>query len=136
MHQVHGTTSAVVGTTDTQTITGKTFGDTSTTFQNTSVNAKKMQFSCSGVTSGQTRILSSPDFNCTLVGSINAPTLNYAITSNGISSAWNQITTSIIGDFSMSNILQNDAIQANVTSVNSITTSTFMHLLFYKQYNI
>ena len=93
---VHGITSAVVGITDTQTLTGKTFNDTQTTCQNSSVHPKKIQFSCSGITSDQTRILSAPDYNCTLVGTINNPTLNYVVTSNGASGAWNQITTSII----------------------------------------
>ena len=84
-----------------------------------------MQFSCTNVTSGQTRILSSPDHNGTIVCSINNPTTNCAITSsNGIQRMWNQITTSIIGDFSLSNIAQKDATQVNLSTVNSITTST------------
>ena len=57
--------------------------------------------------------------------SINNTTTNYVITSsNGVQSMWNQITTSIIGDFSLSNISQNDVIQANLSTVNLITTST------------
>ena len=56
-----------------------------------------MQFLCSGITSGQTQILSSPDHNhaCnydngTTVCSINNPTTNYVITSsNGIPSMYN-----------------------------------------------
>ena len=49
---VHEITGNVVGTTDVQTLTSKTFNDTSTTFQNSSVNAKKIQFSATNVTSG------------------------------------------------------------------------------------
>ena len=122
---VHGITGLFVGTTDTQTLSGKTFGDTVTTFQNTSVNAKKMKFSADNITSGQTRTLSAPDYDGNIVCSINNQTTNYALTSsNGTNAMWNSITTSVIGDMNISNVLQNDYLGANLSTVNSITTST------------
>lgn len=53
--------------TSTQTgITGKTLLDTGTTFANTSATTKKFQFLASGVTAGQTRILTVPDYDGTI----------------------------------------------------------------------
>ena len=82
-----------------------------------------MQFSAANVTSGQTRILSYPDYNGNIVASINNQYLNYALSSNVTSAMWNPVTSSIIGDFSLFNVAQNDYLGANLSTVNSITTS-------------
>lgn len=65
---VHGVSGNVVGTSDTQVLTNKTLTDSSTYFQDDGDNTKKAQFELSGIGSGQTRILSLPDADTTLVG--------------------------------------------------------------------
>ena len=119
---VHGISSSVVGASDTQTLTNKTFNDTQTTFQNSSVNAKKFKFSATNVTSGQTRTISVPDYDGNIVCSINSQYLNYFLSSNGTSAMWNPVTSSVIGDFALSSVAQNDYLGANLSTVNSITT--------------
>lgn len=61
-------TGAVVGTTDTQTLTNKTLIDTSTTFANASDNTKEMQFLLSGLTTGTEVILTVPNQSTTIAG--------------------------------------------------------------------
>ena len=111
-----------MGTSDSQIITNKSFNDTQTTFQYTSVNAKKMQFSCANITTGQTRTLSAPDYNGTIACSINSQYINYFLSSNGTSAMWNSVTSSVIGDFALSSVAQNDYLGANLSTVNSMTT--------------
>ena len=41
-----------------------------------------MQFSCVNITAGQTRVLTAPDCNCTLVGTTNTPFAGYTLLSN------------------------------------------------------
>ena len=82
-----------------------------------------MKFSSANVTSGQTRTLSAPDYDGNIVASINNQYLNYVLSSNGTSAMWNPVTTSVIGDFALSSIAQNDYLGVNLSTVNSITTS-------------
>lgn len=61
-----GRTGDLVGTSDTQTLTNKTLTDSTTTIQDESDNTKKFKFQASGVSAGQTRTLTVPDFDGTL----------------------------------------------------------------------
>lgn len=65
----------VVGTTDSQILTNKTFTDSTTFFQDDVDNSKKMQFQLSGITTGVTRTLTVPDNNTTIVGTDATQTL-------------------------------------------------------------
>ncbi|MGR3310669.1 MAG: hypothetical protein ACUZ77_07825 [Candidatus Brocadiales bacterium] len=62
----HGATGAVVGTTNTQTLTNKTFNDNVTTFQDNTDNTKKMLFQLASITTGNTRTLTIPDASGTI----------------------------------------------------------------------
>ena len=68
-------TGDVVGTTDTQTLTNKTFIDSSTFFADNSDVSKKLQFELSGITTSTTRTITIPDTNTTLVGTDSMQTL-------------------------------------------------------------
>lgn len=85
---------AEVTETGTQTISNKTLLDTSTSIANTSSPTKKFQFLASGITAGQTRVLSVPDSNGTIAylsGStfvsttLTSPTINGATLTGSIS---------------------------------------------------
>ena len=65
----HGATGAVVGTTNTQTLTNKSFSDSSTYIVDNLDATKKLQFQVSGITTGTTRTITVPDANITLLGS-------------------------------------------------------------------
>ena len=116
--------TTILGTDVTQTLTNKSLNDTVTTFQNSNTNTKKMQFLSSGITAGQTRIYTCPDYNGNLICSSNAASSNYTLLSNGTQISWSQLGISCLGDFNMSSVSQGDNMQANVTLVNAITTST------------
>ena len=73
--QLNGITSSVVGISDTQTLTNKTFVDASTTFQDNSDNTKQMQFQLSSITTSTTRTITIPDADTTLVGIATNQTL-------------------------------------------------------------
>lgn len=62
----HGVSGTIVGTSDTQTLTNKTFTDSTTYFQDNNNNTRKMQFELSGITAGNTRTLTVPDVSSTL----------------------------------------------------------------------
>ena len=64
------------------------------------------------------------DYNSTMTGVTNTPSSGYALFSNGTQTSWNKLGTSCLNDFSMSSVLQNDSLYANVSNINSITTST------------
>lgn len=80
----HGATGAVVGTTNTQTLTNKKLDDTTTAFVDTSDATKQLQFNVGGTTGTTTTIISNPttsrnltlpDVTTTLVGEIGSQTL-------------------------------------------------------------
>ena len=87
------------------------------------MNAKKFKFSAANITSGQSRTISVPDYDGNIACSINNQYLNYFLSSNGSSGMWNSVTSSVIGDFALSSVAQNDYLGANLSTVNSITTS-------------
>ena len=51
----------IVGTSDTQTLSNKTLTDSTTSFADNADATKKMQFECSGITTGTTRTLTVPN---------------------------------------------------------------------------
>lgn len=72
----HGVVGSFVGTSDTQTLTNKTFTDSTTYFQNNGDNTKKIQFSLFNITSGNTRLLMMPDSDTLLVGTDTTQTIS------------------------------------------------------------
>ena len=96
------TTDTLIGRNTTDTLANKTLVDNSTTFQDETVSTKQMQFQLSGITAGQTRILTVPDANTTLVGTDITQTLTNKtltdttnnITSNGLFSATTTVNVS------------------------------------------
>ncbi|MFA7325874.1 MAG: hypothetical protein WC121_04360 [Candidatus Kapaibacterium sp.] len=83
-----GVTSAVVGVSDTQTMTNKTLTDASSFMQDNSDNSKKIQFELSGISTSTTRTITVPDVNTTIVGTDATQTL----TNKSIDAASNTIT--------------------------------------------
>ena len=60
-------TSGLVTLSATQTLTNKTFTDSTTSFQDNLDNTKKMQFQLSGITASNTRTLTIGDWNGTIL---------------------------------------------------------------------
>lgn len=94
----HGATGAVMGTTNTQTVTNKSLDDATTNFVDTADETIKIGFDCVGSTSTKTTLTSSqtanrtltlPDATDTLVGKATTDTLTnktLAVASNNITS--------------------------------------------------
>lgn len=89
-----GLASAPLGTTDSQSPTNKTFDNTNVyttkdanfTLQNSSSTTKQAKFSLASITAGQTRTLTVPDADLTIVGTATTQTLtNKTLTSPTIS---------------------------------------------------
>lgn len=90
-----GLSSQPLGLTDTQSPTNKTFNNTnsytikdgSLTLQNTASTTKQAVFSLSGITAGQTRTITLPDFNATMASLAGTETFtNKTLTSPTINS--------------------------------------------------
>ena len=76
-------TGEVVGTSDSQRLMNKNLNDSNNYFMNNLDNSKKIRLNLSSVTTGQTRILTIPDSDLTLVGaSITQTLLNKTIGDN------------------------------------------------------
>lgn len=91
-----GISSQPLGLTDTQSPTNKTFDNTnaftikdgSLTLQNSSSTTKQATFSLSGITAGQTRVMSIPDYNGTIATLAGTETLtNKTLTAPTITNA-------------------------------------------------
>ena len=85
----------IVGDTTVQTLTNKSLTDASTYFIDDSDNTKQLQFQLSGITTGQTRILTIPNYNTTIVGT----DANQTLTNKTISDQSNTVTCDYIRMF-------------------------------------
>jgi hypothetical protein len=106
--------SQVVGTTDTQTLTNKTFTDLYTFFQDNIDNTKKMQFQLSNISSNTTRTFNFPNTDTTLVGINSSQTLtNKTIngSSNAITIDASNVTTGLFANarIQASNVVQHES---------------------------
>ena len=88
----HGVAGTVVGTSDSQALSNKTLQDSTVTFVDQADATKAMRFEVSGVTAGQTRVLTSPDYNGTIATLAGTETL----TNKVVASATTPASTGII----------------------------------------
>lgn len=112
---------AIVGTTDTQTLTNKTFNDDSFTIQDGSDNSKKIVFSLDGMSASETITLQAPNAstgNHTIVVRNSTDTLNNKRINPRVGSTTSSATPSINTD-------TNDKynITALATNITSMTTN-------------
>ena len=111
--------SNAVGETDVQTITNKTFVDSSTLFQDNIDSTKKGQFDLASVTSGNIRKYDLPDADTRLVGHNNTETL----TNKTINSDSNTIT-----NISDAQIKSAAAINATKIANGTVSNTKFQYL--------
>lgn len=114
VNTVLGITGDPVGTSDSQTLTNKiltaptvTVRDNALTVQDNADNTKQFQFQASGITAGQTRVYTLPDYNATfatLAGTetltnktLTSPTINTATISNPT------LTVNTVSEFTAAN---------------------------------
>jgi hypothetical protein len=109
----------VVGTTDTQVISNKTFTDNTTYFQDNIDNSKKLQFQLSDISTFTTRILSIPDDDTTIVGTDT----NQTLTNKTIDAYLNTII-----NIDNSNIRLGANIDATKIADGSVTDAKFKYL--------
>ncbi len=117
--QLSGLTSAVVGVSDTQTLTNKTLTDSTTYFQDNLDNTKRMQLEISSVATATTRILTIPDADITIVGT----NTNQILTNKTLDSDLNTIT-----NISNSDIRSAAAIDATKISDGTVSNAEFQQL--------
>lgn len=147
-----GLGSAPLGLTDSQSPTNKTFNNTnaftikdgSLTLQNSSSTTKQAVFSLSGITAGQTRTMTLPDYNATLASlagtetltnktltspTINSPTItNASITADAVTGYSASTTGTIYGVSIASGVLTSPTLSGtvagNLTFSGSMTLSS------------
>lgn len=86
--RLDGVGSAIVGISDSVTFTNKSFDDSSTFYVDNIDPSKKMQFQLSGISTTNTRVITIPDSDITLVG----VDLAQPLTNKTINSSQNTIT--------------------------------------------
>lgn len=135
-----GITGAPIGTTDTQSLSNKTIGNTNTltikdanfTLQDDIDTTKQMAFQLSGITTGTTRTITVPDASLTMVGTATTQTLtNKTLTSPTITggtydngtitvdsiSGHTVATTVTVGNVQMANGVINTSGAVTATSI-------------------
>lgn len=93
-------TEGAVTASSTTTFTNKSLSDSTTYIIDNSDNTKKLQFECSGITTGTTRTLTVPDANDTIVGRATTDTLTNKTIAAG-SNTITGLTTSSVAAGSM-----------------------------------
>ena len=111
--------SAVVGISDTQTLTNKTLTDSSTWFQDNGDTTKKLQFQLSSISTATTRTLIIPDADTTIVGTDATQTL----TNKTINADQNTIT-----NIDNADIKSGAAIDATKIADGSVNNTEFQYL--------
>jgi hypothetical protein len=91
-NKLYKTTSAPVGLSDTQSISNKTLDDSTTSFANTASSTKKARIECGSVTAGQTRVITVPDTDLTLVGTSIAQVITAKDIDGGTASNTSRVT--------------------------------------------
>jgi len=114
-----GIGSSVVGISDTQTLTNKTFTDNLTYFQDNLDTSKKLQFQLSNITTSNTRVLTVPDANGTIV----CLTIAQTLTNKTIDADSNIIT-----NIDNADIKSGAAIDASKIADGSISNTEFQYL--------
>lgn len=126
-----GLSSAPLGTTDTQSPTNKTFNNTNTftirddrfTLQDNGDVTKQATFELSAITAGQTRVMTLPNSNATLVGTSIAQTLtNKTITGPIISGGTidnSTVTVDAISEHTSTNGVTIDGLNIKDGALNS-----------------
>lgn len=117
--RIGGLTSNAVGETDVQTVSNKTFVDSSTTFVDNVNSTKKGQFNLSNVSTGTTRQYDLPNADTRLVGHNNTETL----TSKTMSALSNTFT-----DFGDAEIKVLAGINATKIADGSVNNTKFQYL--------
>lgn len=79
--------NTVATTTGTQTLTNKTFTDSSTLFQDDDDNTKKMSFQLSSISTGTTRTLTVPNVNGTIITTGDTGSVTNAMLAGSIANA-------------------------------------------------
>jgi hypothetical protein len=105
-------TSGVVTTTGTQTLTNKTFTDSSTLFQDDVDNTKKMAFQLSGITTATTRTLTVPNVSGTIVTTGDTSTVTNTMLAGSIAN--NKLSNSTISGVALG------------SNLNSLTAGSFL----------
>ncbi|MGV8130683.1 MAG: hypothetical protein ACP5N7_01110 [Candidatus Pacearchaeota archaeon] len=70
-----------------QDLTNKNFADANTTFYDTDSTTRKARIDCASITAGNTRVITVPDSDLTLVGEATAQTITNKILNGGTASA-------------------------------------------------
>jgi hypothetical protein len=105
-------TSGVVTTTGTQTLTNKTFTDSSTLFQDDVDNTKKMAFQLSGITTATTRTLTVPNVSGTIITTGDTSTVTNTMLAGSIAN--NKLANSTISGIALG------------SNLNSLTAGSFL----------
>lgn len=132
-----GVSAQVMSISDPQTVSAKTFNNTngytaldgSFTLQHTGATTKQAQFSLAGITAGQTRIITFPDYNAAMASlagtetltnkTITAPTTTAITNTGGLST--DTLSTSGTATLAQVSITGNNGIVANNLATNAIT---------------
>lgn len=106
--------STVVTLSGTQTLTNKSFTDSTTYFVDETDSSKKLQFQLSGITGATTRTLTIPDVDGTIITSGDTGTVTSAMIANG---------TIVDADISSSAAIANSKIAGLAASATTDTTN-------------
>jgi len=113
--------NTVATTSGIQTLTNKTFTDSSTLFQDDADNTKKMSFELSGVSTGVTRTLTVPNVNGTIITTGDTSTVTNTMLAGSIANA--KLANSTISGISLG------------SNLNTLTAGSFLTWSVGTNYN-